>query len=163
MCISRLMQNSVKRYFRVKYPDVKKYLHQASRIQTELKIFRKAQLIHQYSISSNERPFEYLSKLFQVCSKVQNPSTMSEAHLRAQKFFSDLEIIRRTSEPSSYFRVIPTEGLRKISPEERDFPLAFIHLIHDDVGIFEMFLAVMYRPQNFQRIHIDTKVRIKNF
>ena len=61
-------------------------------------------------MSSNERPFEYLSKLFQVCSEAQNPSAMSEANFRAQKFFSDLEIIRRTAEPNSYFRVIPTEG-----------------------------------------------------
>ena len=109
-------------------------------------------------MSSNERPFEYLSKLFQVCSEAQNPSAMSEANFRAQKFFSDLEIIRRTAEPNSYFRVIPTEGLRKILPEEKDFPIAFVHLIHDDVGIFEMFLAVMYRPQNFHCVHIDSKV-----
>ena len=51
-----------------------------------------------------------------------------------------------------------TEGLRKILPEEKDFPIAFVHLIHDDVGIFEMFLAVMYRPQNFHCVHIDSKV-----
>ena len=133
-------------------------LHHATRIQRELKIFKKSHLIHQYLVSSNERPFEYLRKLFQVCSEAQNPDTMSEAHIRAQKFFSDQEIIRRTSEPNSYFRLIPTEGLRKILPEEKDFSIAFVHLIHDNVGIFEMFLAVMYRPQNFHCIHIDSKV-----
>ena len=50
------------------------------------------------------------------------------------------------------------KGLRKILPEEKDFTIAFVHLIHDDVGIFEMFLAVMYRPQNFHCVHIDSKV-----
>ena len=42
--------------------------------------------------------------------------------------------------------------------EENAFPLAYMHSVHTDVGIFEMFLSLMFRPHNFHCIHIDFKV-----
>ena len=83
---------------------------------------------------------------------------MSDSHIKAQKFLSENAILRRTQHFQAYFREVPTEGLRKVQEAEKAFPLAFVHLVHNDVGIFEMFLAVMYRPQNYHCVHVDAKV-----
>ena len=115
-------------------------------------------IYQQYSLSLNERPFEYISQLFGICHQAQTPKAMALANQRAQKFLSEKEIIRRTRHTASYFREVPSEGLRQVLLDEEAFPLAFVHLIHDNVGIFEMFLAVMFRPTNYHCVHVDTKV-----
>jgi len=37
------------------------------------------------------------------------------------------------------------------------FPLAFSHLLHQDIGIFEVFMATAYQPKNSHCIYIDAK------
>lgn len=135
-------------------------LHDATVIRREMNFQRRSHLYSHYSVASNERPFEYISKLFSVCIEAQTPAVISEAHIRAQKFLDETSIIRRTRHYVSYFREVPTEGLRKVSEVEKAFPLAFVHQIHTDVGIFEMLLSVIYRPHNYHCIHVDAKVLI---
>ena len=38
------------------------------------------------------------------------------------------------------------------------FALAFSHLVHKDIAILEVFLALYFRPNNFHCIHLDAKV-----
>ena len=40
---------------------------------------------------------------------------------------------------------------------EEPFPLAFSHMLHNDVAIFEIFLALYFRPNNFHCVHVDYK------
>jgi hypothetical protein len=42
-----------------------------------------------------------------------------------------------------------------------EIPLAFSHLIHRDVGIFEVFMATTYHPQNSHCIFVDAKASEK--
>ena len=37
------------------------------------------------------------------------------------------------------------------------FSLAFSHMLHNDVAIFEIFLALFFRPNNFHCVHVDYK------
>ena len=84
---------------------------------------------------------------------------MTNFNLKSQKFLTEESIIERTQDFQIYFQRIPSEGLRPMQNDEEAFPLAFVHLIHGDVGIFEMSLAIMYRPQDYHCIQIDAKVR----
>ena len=86
---------------------------------------------------------------------------MKNYHERAKQFLSEESILKRTLDFKTYFEKIPCEGLKPIQHEEIAFPLAFVHLIHSEVGIFEMFLAVMYRPGDFHCVQIDAKVNIQ--
>ncbi|KAL5016435.1 hypothetical protein ScPMuIL_006024 [Solemya velum] len=46
-----------------------------------------------------------------------------------------------------------------LTEEEKDFPLAFGILVHDeDVELVERLLRAIYRPQNFYIIHVDAKM-----
>ena len=42
-------------------------------------------------------------------------------------------------------------------------PLAFSHVIHHDVGIFEVFMSMAYHPKNSHCIYIDAKADTKVF
>ena len=129
---------------------VKKQFKQADRrYRTYLKHFSKA---------SKTRPKAFgLSKLFGVCSESQNEDQMVFNHIKVQKFLSEDAIIDRTQDTESYFQQIPSEGFRPIQEEEIAFPLAFVHLIHHEVGIFELALATIYRPQDYHCIQVDAK------
>ena len=39
--------------------------------------------------------------------------------------------------------------------------MAFSHLLHKDIGIFELQLALMYRPKNSHCIYVDRKAATK--
>jgi hypothetical protein len=41
--------------------------------------------------------------------------------------------------------------------------LAFSHMVHHDVGIFEMFLASSYHPSNSHCVYVDAKAPKKVF
>ena len=78
-------------------------------------------------------------------------------HIKAQKFLSEDAIIERTQDVESYFQQMPSEGFRPIQEEEMSFPLAFVHIIHHEVGIFELALATIYRPQDYHCVQVDAK------
>ncbi len=58
---------------------------------------------------------------------------------------SEYSIMQRTLDCQSYFQTIPIEALKERRSNEDGFKLAFSHLVHKDVGILEIFLAVIYR------------------
>ena len=45
----------------------------------------------------------------------------------------------------------------QVTPEERDFPIAFSILMHENVEQAERLLRMIYRPQNTYCIHVDLK------
>ena len=79
-----------------------------------------------------------------------------------QEFFKDETIIERTRNCDKYFDEIPVLNLldddQKFSNE---FPLAFSHLVHHEIGVFEAFLAVNFRPSDRHCIYIDKKAESK--
>lgn len=40
--------------------------------------------------------------------------------------------------------------------------IAFNIMVHEQPEIFELFLALYFRPNNFYAIHLDAKVRFEN-
>lgn len=44
-----------------------------------------------------------------------------------------------------------------LSAEERDFPIAYSMVIHDQVEMFERLLRAIYAPQNTYCVHVDSK------
>ena len=79
-----------------------------------------------------------------------------------QEFFKDETIIERTRNCDNYFNEIPVLNLldddQKFSNE---FPLAFSHLLNHEIGVFEAFLAVNFRPSDRHCIYIDKKAESK--
>ena len=77
-----------------------------------------------------------------------------------RKFLSEDQIILRTESCSQYFETFPV--LNHLHPENRsDFPLAFSHLVHHEIGVFEAFLAMYFRPTDMHCIYIDKKATDK--
>ncbi len=79
-----------------------------------------------------------------------------------RNFFSESAIIQRTRNCTNYFGKIreffPLESAAKIESEVIfDFPLAFAISIHEQVGIFEAFLASSFRISDSYCIHVDSK------
>lgn len=75
-------------------------------------------------------------------------------------FLSERKIIERT-ECESYFQMMSSQVLHQVTEEERNFPLAFSHVIHGNVGILEMFLSTHFRPTDTHCIFVDKKSSVK--
>ena len=80
--------------------------------------------------------------------------------LKIKQLLSDSQIQRRLSDCDEYFRLFPLEALRARKPEEEmegdarnggfysedpTFTLAFSHQVHKEIGVLEIFLAIMFR------------------
>ena len=80
-------------------------------------------------------------------------------------FFKEEAIIDRTKDCEQYFsQIVPALAythypLRNASNlfEADRLHLAFSHVLHLDIAIFEVFMALMYRPWNSHCIYIDRK------
>ena len=71
-------------------------------------------------------------------------------------------IIERTKVCSKYFDVYPVLYSSEVLKNyERNltsaYSIAFSHLLHEEISIYEAFLSVYFRPNNFYCIHIDRK------
>ena len=73
------------------------------------------------------------------------------------------ELSNRTKDPHTYFDVFPsmvqyTDVLDfEAKNIKNNFPIAFSHLIHKHFAIFEVFLSLYFRPNNYHCIHLDSK------
>ena len=73
-------------------------------------------------------------------------------------FLSEEQILRRTQDCGTYFSQFPVlDHLKPEAEAASEMPLALSHLIHHEVGIFEVFMALFFRPHNMHCIHIDKK------
>ena len=75
------------------------------------------------------------------------------------EFLSDESIIHRSGDCEAYFHNFPVlENLQPQSDQKRqNFPLAFSHLVHHEIGILEAFLAVFFRTTDLHCIYLDKK------
>ena len=84
-------------------------------------------------------------------------------------FLNDSHVFDRFSNCDKYFTImLQTSGYSTINEmvaefERRDlhpnFTIAFSHAVHHQAGIFELFMALFYRPKNLHCIHVDIKVK----
>lgn len=72
-------------------------------------------------------------------------------------FFSENSILERTKDCENYFKVMYVFAERMNLTEDDEFPIAYSHLIHRDVGVFETFLAIHYRPKDVHCVYVDLK------
>ena len=86
------------------------------------------------------------------CDK--NPSAEKKGAVK--KFLQEDHIIARTEDCNKYFETFPV--LHNLQPyNQSDFPLAFSHLVHHEIGVLEAFLALYFRPFDMHCIYIDKK------
>ena len=84
----------------------------------------------------------------------------SKSDLKHQWFTHDA-IIERTKDCSKYFQVYPVLYSDKVirTYEESNlkptYSLAFSHLVHNQLAIYEAFLSMYFRPNDFYCIHVD--------
>ena len=65
----------------------------------------------------------------------QNPHVIKRTKEKYQKFFSEESILERTKNCSTYFNTMPVlEHLQPQNIESAEFPLAFSHLVHHEIG-----------------------------
>ena len=76
--------------------------------------------------------------------------------LKQTFWYRDKKVISRTRNCESYFKhFVPVPAI------DSGTPLAFSHLVHTQAAIFEVFLSLYFRPNNFHCIHIDKKSNSK--
>ena len=85
-------------------------------------------------------------------------------HFFGNEWYEDEEIFKRTANCEEYFDNVPVFALNKdiIQYEESylkpdSFSVAFSHMLHHQVAIYEVFLAMYFRPTNFYCVHVDYK------
>lgn len=76
----------------------------------------------------------------------------------AENFLHERSIAERTAHCPSYFRSVRPD-VSPATDAEREFPLAFAFTVHEQIGITEMFLKLMYRPVDSYCFHVDKKAR----
>ena len=87
----------------------------------------------------------------------------SEGSFFTKGWYKEAEILQKTENCDEYFSNVPVFAFNKdITQYERDslkplFSLAFSHMLHTQVAIYEVFLAMYFRPNNFYCIHVDYK------
>ena len=90
-------------------------------------------------------------------------SKSSIDHIISKSWYNLESIDKRTKNCIEYFSTFPTLLVHDdlLNSENRaisdNFPLAFSHMLHKDTAIFEIFLALYFRPNNFHCIHVDKK------
>ena len=102
--------------------------------------------------SKNNSPIEYLKH-----------DIYSNSYDNKMKWLTEKEIINRTSNCKKYFQYLPVfvknRDIKYFEKENLDesIRLAFSHMLHNHVAIYEAFLAMYFRPYNFYCIHLDYK------
>ncbi|XP_040269778.1 beta-1,3-galactosyl-O-glycosyl-glycoprotein beta-1,6-N-acetylglucosaminyltransferase 3-like [Bufo bufo] len=61
------------------------------------------------------------------------------------------------TEDCTHFKKLKKYVMFSLSDEERNYPIAYSMVIHDDIEMFERLLRSIYMPQNVYCIHVDMK------
>ena len=88
-----------------------------------------------------------------------------EGEFDGQDWHDEPQIYERTQNCDMYFDLLETTFMMNksiISKHEtenlnNEINLAFTHMLHHQVAIYEIFLALYFRPNNFYCIHVDVK------
>ena len=101
-------------------------------------------------------------------SKIENilhDSKKTAANYFSSNWFEEEEIIKRTEDCEEYFQNVPVFAMNKDIIKYEDvhvdpfISLAFSHMLHTQVAIYETFLAMYFRSSNFYCIHVDRKAQ----
>ena len=92
-------------------------------------------------------------------------STETRGEFLGSSWFEEHQIFERTQNCDYYFDKLESAfAINKniINEYERNdlnksISLAFTHMLHHQVAIYEMFLALYFRPNNFYCVHVDIK------
>ena len=92
-------------------------------------------------------------------------STETQGEFLGSNWFEEHQIFERTQNCNNYFdKLESTFAINKniINEYERNnlnksIALAFSHMLHHQIAIYEMFLALYFRPNNFYCVHVDIK------
>merc|ERR1719495_2190573 len=86
----------------------------------------------------------------------ENPSKEKQHYIT--DFLTEDQILQRTEDCTNYFQTFPVlHHLQPNNNNNHNFPLAFSHLVHHEIGVLEAFLAVYFRPWDMHCIYIDRK------
>ena len=103
-----------------------------------------------------------------ITKPTKGPSLVN-AHLRNITYGEKIDwskeetIVARTANCDKYFQYVPAAFQNtQITKYEKihlksDVRLAFSHMLHNQVAIYEAFLAMYFRPYNYYCLHIDRK------
>ena len=89
----------------------------------------------------------------------------NEGEFHGQDWHDENQIYERTQNCDTYFDMLEASFMMNksiISKHEENnlnnkINLAFTHMLHHQVAIYEIFLALYFRPNNFYCIHVDVK------
>ena len=116
--------------------------------------------IHQH----NSKKFQSLNfeKFYKVAVERLIPKLTLEEQRELNKWSNEKQIIRRTKKCDQYFKIFPPIMLDNTITKFEEtslepYNLAFVHHIQKDVAIYEAFLSIYFRPNNFYCIHLDKK------
>lgn len=92
-----------------------------------------------------------------------NPKSYKDPLLKLdiKHFLSEDAILERTKNCDEYFRLMPTNAFQNVSIDEWKLRFGVAHSLHTQIGIFEMYLALHYRPVDSHCIHLDLKATDK--
>ena len=98
-------------------------------------------------------------------SQILKDSIEANGEFLGQDWHDEHQILERTQNCAQYFshldsafatnKDIINEYEKKVL--NNNISLAFTHMLHHQVAIYEMFLALYFRPNNFYCIHVDIK------
>ena len=111
--------------------------------------YQRVQNIRLYVSSNNKIPSE-------------QKHNVDESY-EAKNWFKESEIIKRTFNCETYFQKVPAFVMNQIIQGFEEMHLntsiqiAFSHMLHNHVAIYEAFLAMYFRPYNYYCVHVDYK------
>ena len=101
-------------------------------------------------------------KFYKIAVERLIPKLTLEEQMELKKWSHEKQIIKRTKKCDKYFKIFPPiivdDTISKFEEKSLEsFNLAFIHHIQKDIAIYESFLSIYFRPNNFYCIHLDKK------
>lgn len=84
-----------------------------------------------------------------------------------KEWFAEESIIERTTNCTKYFEIFPSLFFNKqINNYEKNnlkpsYSIAFSHLVHEEIAIYETFLSMYFHPNDFYCIHVDKSANQK--
>ncbi|XP_059088386.1 N-acetyllactosaminide beta-1,6-N-acetylglucosaminyl-transferase-like [Tigriopus californicus] len=111
-----------------------------------------------YSISPRSTEYPHLLRVRKIISSLSCSSKTNQRRRSIlQGFLAEESIIARSMDCVKYFEIVDIVNQRLVSEAQEQYPIAMSHSVHDQIGILEMFLALMFRPQDLHCIHVDLK------
>ena len=108
-------------------------------------------------VTSAEVRRDSKTKLEELISELNCSVTDREKHRIVAEFLSETSISNRASDCKKYFNEMFVFADRYNVSGDSSFPMAYSHLLHLQVGIFESYLATHFRPSDYHCIYIDRK------